>query len=65
MTSRHLKSRPDYWKCQVVRDLEKIVYVEETVEAVRPAENADGSYKFSNTASFQSFSLKFGKNVAR
>ena len=42
MTSRHLKSRPDYWKCQVVGDLEKIVYVK-TVEVVRPAENVDGS----------------------
>ena len=42
MTSRHLKSRSDYWKCQVVRDLEKIVYVK-TVEVVRPAENVDGS----------------------
>ena len=42
MTSRHLKSRPDSWKCQVVRDLEKIVYVK-IVEAVRPPENVDGS----------------------
>ena len=42
MTSRHLKSRPDSWKCQAVRDLEKIVYVK-IVEAVRPAENVDGS----------------------
>ena len=48
----------------MVRDLEKIVYVK-IVEALRPAENVDGSYTFSNTASFQSFSLKFGKNVAR
>ena len=38
-----LESRPDYWKCQVVRDLEKIVYVVKIVEAVRPAENVDGS----------------------
>ena len=64
MTSRHLKSRPDYWKCQVVGDLKKIVYVK-IVEAVRPAENVDGSYTFSNTTCFQSFLLKFGKNVAR
>ena len=42
MRSRHLKSRPDYWKCQVMRDLEKIVYVK-VLEAVRPAENVDGS----------------------
>ena len=64
MTSRHLKSRPDYWKCQVVGDLEKIVYVK-IVEALRPADNVDGSYTFSNTTSFQSFLLKFGKNVVR
>ena len=48
----------------MVRDLEKIVYVK-IVEAVTPAENVDGSYTFSNTTSFQSFLLKFGKNVAR
>ena len=48
----------------MVRDLEKIVYVK-IVEAVRPAENVDGSYTFSNATSFQSFLLKFGKNVAR
>ena len=48
----------------MVGDLEKIVYVK-IVEAVRPAENVDGSYTFSNTTSFQSFLLKFGKNVAR
>ena len=27
MTSRHVKSRPDFWKCQVVRDFKKIVYL--------------------------------------
>ena len=41
MTSRHLKSQPGSWKCQVVRDLEKTVYVK-IVEAVRPPENVDG-----------------------
>ena len=35
------------------------------VEALRPPENVDGSYTFSNTTSFQSFLLKFGKDVAR
>ena len=48
----------------MVRDLEKIVYVK-IVEALRPAENVDGSYTFSNTTSFQSFLRKFGKNVVR
>ena len=42
MTSPHLKSRLDSWKCQVVRDLEKIGYMK-IVEAVRPVENVDGS----------------------
>ena len=64
MTSPHLKSRLDSRKCQVVRDLEQIVYVK-IVEALRPAENVDGSYTFSNTTSFQSFLLKFGQNVAQ
>ena len=40
------------------------MYVE-IVEAPRSAENVDGSYTFSNTTSFQSFLLKFAKNVAR
>ena len=48
----------------MVGDLEKIVYVK-IVEAPRSAENVDGSYTFSNTTSFQSFLLKFGKTVAR
>ena len=48
----------------MVGDLEKIVYVK-TVEAPRSAENVDGLYTFSNTTSFQSVLLKFGKNVAR
>ena len=39
--NRHLKSRHDSWKCQVVRDLEKIVYVK-IVEVVRPAEMLTG-----------------------
>ena len=34
------------------------------VDALRAADNVDGSYTFSNTTSFQSFLLKFGKNVA-
>ena len=36
-----MKSRPDFWKCQVVRDLEKKFV--KTLEAVKPAENVDGS----------------------
>ena len=36
-----MKSRPDFWKCHVVRDRKKRVFVE-TLEAVRPAENVDG-----------------------
>ena len=48
----------------MVRDLEQIVYVK-IVEALRPAENVDGSYTFSNTTSFQSFLLKFGQNIAQ
>ena len=47
----------------MVGDFEKIMYLK-IVEAVRPVENVDGSYTFSNTTSFQSFLLKFGKNVA-
>ena len=42
MTSRHVKSRPDFWKCQVVRDFEKNRLFVKTLEAVRPAENVDG-----------------------
>ena len=42
----------------------KFLYVK-IVEAVRPAENVDVLYTFSDTTSFQSFLLKFGKNVTR
>ena len=37
-----MKSRPDFWKCQVVRDLKKNRVFGKTLEAVRPAENVDG-----------------------
>ena len=43
MTSRQVKSRPDVWKCQVVRDLEKNRVFVKILEAVRRAENVDGS----------------------
>ena len=38
-----MKSRPDFWKCQVVRDLEKNRVLVKILEAVRPPENVDGS----------------------
>ena len=38
-----MKSRPDFRKCQVVRDLEKNRVFVKTLEAVRSAENVDGS----------------------
>ena len=38
-----MKSRPDFWKCQVARDLEKKHVFVKTLEAVKPAENVDGS----------------------
>ena len=38
-----MKSRLDFWKCQVVRDLEKDRVFVKIKEAVRPAENNDGS----------------------
>ena len=37
-----MKSRPDFWKCQVVRDLAKNRVFVKILEAVRPAENVDG-----------------------
>ena len=37
------KSRPDFWKCEVVRDFKKAHVFVKTLEAVRPAENVDGS----------------------
>ena len=38
-----MKSRPDFRKCQVLRDLEKNRVFVKILEAVRPAENVDGS----------------------
>ena len=38
-----MKSRHDFRKCQVVRDLEKNRVFVKTLEAVKPAENVDGS----------------------
>ena len=38
-----MKSRQDFWKFQVVRDLEKNRVFVKILEAVRPVENVDRS----------------------
>ena len=38
-----MKSRPDFWKSQVVGDLENNRVFVKILEAVRPAENVDDS----------------------